>query len=72
MDFSNAATAPSSCKATAIGNLPEEKALDLEGLKDITNEDMARLLEVEQRGWKAIIPQIEEHSPSSATVCLLN
>ena len=50
-----------SCKTTAIGNLPEENALDLEGLKNTTDEDMARLLEVDKEGWKAIIPQIEEH-----------
>ena len=50
-----------SCKATAIGNLPEEKALDLDGLKDMTHDDLALLLGVDKEGWKAVIPQIEAH-----------
>lgn len=48
------------CKQTAIGNLPAEGSLDLKGLK-VPAEDQALLLGVDTEGWKALLPQIEDH-----------
>ncbi|NLF93451.1 MAG: phosphoenolpyruvate carboxykinase (GTP) [Oligosphaeraceae bacterium] len=48
------------CKQTAIGNLPAEGALDLQGL-DVPAEDQAMLFGVDTEGWKAVLPQIEAH-----------
>ncbi len=48
------------CKATAIGNLPAEGALDLQGL-EVPSEDQELLFGVDVEGWKAILPQIEAH-----------
>jgi len=47
-------------KETAIGNLPADGALDLNGL-DIPAEDQQALFSVDTEGWKAVIPQIEAH-----------
>ncbi|MBP5674669.1 MAG: phosphoenolpyruvate carboxykinase (GTP) [Victivallales bacterium] len=47
-------------KETEIGNLPADGALDLSGL-DIPAEDHKALFGVDKDGWKAVIPQIEEH-----------
>ncbi|MBR6058578.1 MAG: phosphoenolpyruvate carboxykinase (GTP) [Victivallales bacterium] len=47
-------------KETEIGNLPADGALDLSGL-DIPAEDQKALFGVDKDGWKAVIPQIEEH-----------
>ena len=45
---------------TAIGDLPAPGALDLNGL-DVNEADLAELLKVDADGWKAAIPQIENH-----------
>ncbi len=45
---------------TAIGYLPAPGALDVEGL-DVTDEDLAEILSVDVEGWRAAIPQIEQH-----------
>ncbi len=45
---------------TAIGSLPADGALDLEGLT-IAAEDMAKLLEVDTEGWKSELADIREH-----------
>jgi len=45
---------------TAIGDLPLAGDLDLTGL-DVSDDDLATLLEVDADGWKSAIPQIEEH-----------
>ena len=47
-------------KETEIGNLPADGALDLTGL-DIPAEDQKALFGVDKEGWKAVIPQIEQH-----------
>ena len=47
-------------KDTEIGNLPADGALDLSGL-DIPVEDQKALFGVDKEGWKAVIPQIEQH-----------
>ena len=47
-------------KETAIGNLPADGALDLSGL-DIPAADQQALFNVDVEGWKAMIPQIEQH-----------
>ncbi|MBR4902584.1 MAG: phosphoenolpyruvate carboxykinase (GTP) [Victivallales bacterium] len=47
-------------KETEIGNLPADGALDLSGL-DIPAEDQKALFGVDKEGWKAVIPQIEQH-----------
>jgi phosphoenolpyruvate carboxykinase (GTP) len=47
-------------KETEIGNLPADGALDLSGL-DIPVEDQKALFGVDKEGWKAVIPQIEQH-----------
>ena len=45
---------------TAIGDLPAAGALDLNGL-DVSSADLDELLKVDADGWKAAIPQIEQH-----------
>ena len=47
-------------KETEVGNLPADGALDLSGL-DIPAEDQKALFGVDKEGWKAVIPQIEQH-----------
>ena len=47
-------------RETPIGHLPTEGALPTEGL-DISDEDLAALLEVDVEQWKAEIPSIREH-----------
>jgi phosphoenolpyruvate carboxykinase (GTP) len=47
-------------RKTAIGMLPEEKDLDLNGLK-IAPENMQELLKVDVDAWKAEIASLEEH-----------
>lgn len=47
-------------KATAIGNLPSDQAIDLKGIK-VDPEDMHELLTVDCQGWKEMIPQIKAH-----------
>jgi len=45
---------------TAIGNLPVEGALDVDGL-DVSEADMKQLLEVDVQAWLKEIPGIREH-----------
>jgi phosphoenolpyruvate carboxykinase (GTP) len=45
---------------TAIGLVPSEGALDLEGL-DIPPERLAELLKVDPEEWKKQLPQVKEH-----------
>ena len=45
---------------TAIGYLPTEKDLDLNGL-DVSATDLRDLLSVDAAGWTAALPQIREH-----------
>ena len=45
---------------TAIGDLPAPGSLDLHGL-DVSDADLSELLKVDADGWKAAIPQIEQH-----------
>jgi phosphoenolpyruvate carboxykinase (GTP) len=45
---------------TAIGRLPAEGALDINGLK-IDPVDMQALNSVDKEGWKAELPLIHEH-----------
>jgi len=45
---------------TAIGRLPTEAALDIDGL-DVTPHDLHTLLSVDADGWARAIPQIREH-----------
>ncbi len=47
-------------RATPIGYLPEEGALDLEGL-DIPPADMAAILDVDVEAWRAELPDIARH-----------
>ena len=47
-------------RETAIGLLPDNGALDLEGL-NIVQENLLELLEVDVEVWKAEIPSLEEH-----------
>ena len=47
-------------RKTAIGLLPEEGALDLEGL-DVPGENMKEILAVDTDAWKAEIPSLEKH-----------
>jgi phosphoenolpyruvate carboxykinase (GTP) len=44
-----------------IGNLPAENALDLEGLDDVSRDDLAELLAVDVDGWLAELPLISEY-----------
>ncbi len=46
---------------TPIGNLPAKNALDVEGLDDMSRDDMAALLRVDIDGWLAELPLIEEY-----------
>jgi len=46
---------------TPIGNLPAEGALDLDGLDDVSKEDLAELLRVDLDGWLSELPQIREY-----------
>jgi len=45
---------------TAIGGLPAQRSLDLNGL-DLSPEDVAELLSVDVDGWLAEIPRIREY-----------
>jgi phosphoenolpyruvate carboxykinase (GTP) len=45
---------------TAIGYLPAPGALDIEGL-DVSDDDLQSILSVDVEGWRAAIPQIEQH-----------
>ncbi len=45
---------------TAIGYLPTERDLDLNGL-DVNAEDLRELLSIDADGWRAAIPQIRAH-----------
>jgi phosphoenolpyruvate carboxykinase (GTP) len=45
---------------TAIGMVPSEDALDLDGL-EIPSERMAELLKVDPADWKKQLPQVKEH-----------
>jgi len=45
---------------TAIGGLPAQRSLDLNGL-DLSPEDVAELLSVDLDGWLAEIPRIREY-----------
>jgi phosphoenolpyruvate carboxykinase (GTP) len=47
-------------RETAIGLLPDDGGLDLEGL-NIAQENLLELLEVDVEVWKAEIPSLEEH-----------
>ena len=47
-------------RETAIGLVPTDDALDLEGL-DIDPEAVSELLNVEPEEWKAQLPQVHEH-----------
>src|SRR5215212_1461985 len=47
-------------RETPIGHLPNEDALPTDGL-DISDEDLAALLEVDSEQWKAELPSIREH-----------
>jgi phosphoenolpyruvate carboxykinase (GTP) len=45
---------------TPIGRVPAEGSLDVEGL-DLSTEELAELMRVDQEGWKAQLPQVREH-----------
>ena len=45
---------------TAIGRMPAEGSLDIEGLK-IGSEQLEELLQVDEAGWRAELPLIEKH-----------
>jgi len=45
---------------TVIGNVPAAGAINTEDL-DVSDADMAELLEVDSEGWKGDLPSIEEH-----------
>ena len=47
-------------KETEIGLLPADGSFDLSGL-NIPEEDLKALFGVDKEGWKAVIPQIEQH-----------
>ncbi|HPY90666.1 MAG TPA: phosphoenolpyruvate carboxykinase domain-containing protein, partial [Lentisphaeria bacterium] len=57
--FNRCNDAPTARK-TPIGYLPAEGTLNVKGL-DIPASDLKDLLEVDVQGWKAVVPQIEEH-----------
>jgi phosphoenolpyruvate carboxykinase (GTP) len=44
-----------------IGNIPGEAALDLDGLDEVSREDLAELLHVDVDGWLAELPLIAEY-----------
>jgi phosphoenolpyruvate carboxykinase (GTP) len=46
---------------TPIGNLPAENALDMDGLDEISRDDVNELLRVDVDGWLAELPLIEEY-----------
>jgi len=46
---------------TPIGNLPAANALDMDGLDELSREDIAELLRVDIDGWLAELPLIEEY-----------
>jgi phosphoenolpyruvate carboxykinase (GTP) len=46
---------------TPIGNLPAENALDMDGLDEISRDDIKELLRVDLDGWLAELPLIEEY-----------
>jgi phosphoenolpyruvate carboxykinase (GTP) len=46
---------------TAIGGLPAPDALDLNGLDEVSQEDMAELLRVDEDGWLSELPKIAEY-----------
>ena len=45
---------------TAIGHLPTPAGLDTDGL-DVDADDLVEILSVDVEGWRAAIPQIEQH-----------
>ena len=45
---------------TPIGRVPRRDGLDLDGL-DVSEEDMAQLLEVDPAEWQKQLPQVKEH-----------
>jgi phosphoenolpyruvate carboxykinase (GTP) len=45
---------------TPIGRVPAAGSLDVDGL-DVSDEDLAELLRVDEDGWKAQLPQFHEH-----------
>ena len=45
---------------TAIGLLPTPGSIDISGL-DVSDDDMAELLRVDEGEWRAEVPSIEEH-----------
>ena len=45
---------------SAIGRMPAEGSLDIEGL-EIGSEQLEELLQVDEAGWRAELPLIEEH-----------
>ena len=47
-------------RETAIGLLPDDSGLDLEGM-NIAQENLLELLKVDVDVWKAEIPSLEEH-----------
>ena len=49
-----------SAKETAIGLLPDPKTFDLKGL-NMPQADIDELFGVDVEGWKAVLPQMEEH-----------
>jgi phosphoenolpyruvate carboxykinase (GTP) len=46
---------------TPIGNLPAENALDMDGLDEISRDDVNELLRVDIDGWLAELPLIDEY-----------
>ena len=46
---------------TPIGNLPAEGELDLTGLEEVVQEDLAELLQVDVDGWLAELPLISTY-----------
>jgi phosphoenolpyruvate carboxykinase (GTP) len=45
---------------TPIGRVPAPGSLDVDGL-DVSAEDLAELLQVDEAGWKAQLPQVHDH-----------
>jgi phosphoenolpyruvate carboxykinase (GTP) len=46
---------------TPIGNVPAEGALDVDGLDEVSRDDLAELLRVDVDGWLAELPLISEY-----------
>jgi phosphoenolpyruvate carboxykinase (GTP) len=46
---------------TPIGNLPAQGEIDLNGLDEVTNEDLAELLRVDTEGWLAEVRGVQEY-----------